>query len=337
MVTRSGAKWGAMILVVVALAGCAGDSQEAPPTSASAAAPTETDDPTRTDAEQKPVTANRYLTTDRRLALEPPAAGSATQGLWADSYAQGTLSMDEFSWSADHLKTATLVGHGTYHATVWISADAPVAPAGTSLLGIAVLGSTKAFPLMDTAEGPQGPLVPGTPYKYEFEVKLEAPRVPIVVPAAEGFRFAVGFVGGSSDQTPIRILVGGDHASFVEFTYERLVQDPLANASAPTTTTKTGTFDAASPMPQDYPMSIDASATFLEVRLKPTGGRPLDLDLALLSSNGEVVSDSLTPGTTESLYLAGPALDGLRGTDAKVRVTQAGGAQSVYEVTFIQG
>lgn len=287
---------------------------------------------------EEPEEITLYLNADWSLSRGVPASGHIEQGDFLPDYFQGNIDPADWMFRTDPLPNATIVHQDPVLLTLWIESDTPHTPfPGFEEVGaVGMFGSTRGTPL--SAFDFDGSLyTPGEP--VEFQVPLEFnDYVPIVTPAGESFALFAAFAATTTDAAPARILVGEDFPSSISFTMSNLTRDPTDGLpGSPEVESFTGTIEnPESPRPE-HTFELAQDTTELHVEIELTGGtHENDLDIDLYDAGGKHISGGHTPATFESIYLLGPALDGLHGTTLSVQVGHFTPVNAEYEITVSQ-
>lgn len=334
-----------LLLALVPASGCLGAPEEPMAATRPGAVPTAEEDasmaaevPADPMDEAEPARlAERalHLATDGTLADEPPEPGTMPM---AGSYAAcfGLASCQVLTFESEPLPTAIVIPPQTVTVRYRVEAVAPIAPGPFGFA--AWFGSTVATPLFAIKE--VGPMAPGVSL---VEVPLEVTR-PIVVPEGASLRLH-GLAGNLHEGSGLlKLLVGGEHASAVTFSWRPLTLPASLAAAAAETFTGTlvaGSFPVGDPVPKEHreayhAFTVDANATRVLVSLRQSGGpRPGDLDLDVLLG-GDLLAGSHTSGHEEAVFLAGPALAGLHGKELTVRVSNFFSPNASYELIVTQ-
>lgn len=333
----------ALLLVAAALAGCAAPSDP----SATATTPASTTGslgggaggPSRngTQAAAPAIHARTlYFTTDGSLDLRLPPAGSVPltfpPTVLATGFSPAEFASDPFARPA---QVAADV-----QATLWVEADAPMPSNQQFDVGIWV-GGTRSTPLFAAATLPAPAVAPGAPIR--FDLRLPFGTLAPVVLAAGDTLTATLILGGDYGAGTSRLLVGGEHASQLNLTFQDLAVDPLGARDPPTQKTHEGTLQAIGGGPTcafqgnvfTAPVQARANLTYIEARVEGSGAAATDLDLSLLDGD-RVLSAGTTPRGKESVFLAGPAAKEFSGKELTLRVVACSGGQVTFTATVRQ-
>lgn len=334
-----------LLLVLVPLTGCLGGGEEpldgetpaattGPADVAGETVTTTVDGDALPEANATlPAVRTLYVSADGSLSTILPGAATMAMG---GSYVVCFLTppCDFLAFTSMPLTESVVLPPQTVKVTLHLEAIVPVAPGA---FGVATwFGSPIGMPLDTIVE--VGPMAPGM---HQVDVSLQVER-PIVIPKGQPFQFYT-LAGNMHEHSGTLLLhTGGDAASAIEF-LAMPIELPAGSAGQPETFTGSlplPTFPAGSVSPEhsvaEHTFTVGPNATSIVVSLRQSGGpRAGDLDLDLLMG-GNPIAASHTPLDTEGIYLAGPAMDGLRGAELTVRVSNFFSPDATYEVLVTQ-
>lgn len=337
------AELAAVLVLLSTVSGCAGPETAAPLVPSASGTGVGADgaagDAANDSAPEPPVARTLYLAKGVLVDGAPAAASEAMAGGYADCFTRPPCNALEYR--SAKLERPLLVAPEPVVVTLWVQADAPVA--SVMAFDWAVwFGSSRGMHL--SAISTDGaPVLPGAPVRIELRLAFDE-LLPLAVPAGEALQlFALS--GKVHEQTGIlKILYGGTTASKVGFTGANLTDDPLRYADRGDETTLRGSIPhpgwplGALGAPVDsirqHAVTLGDNATFLEVRLRQTGGpiNPGDIDMDLFD-RATRLAGSHTPYAEESMLVAGPAVEALRGKPLHIRVSVfLAGPDTPYEL-----
>lgn len=345
-----------VLAVAVVSAGCLGGTPSepvAPANDTPSAAPEATldhDDHTQAAAPPEAVAAleanaaltslhamELYFTPDLALVDEVPEAGGVTfVPTFSKCFADPPCGYLTFATVPATEPWALVPGPVVYD--LWVVADSPTLSTFPDFdfaiwFGTDVGQSTSAT----TATGS---LLPGEPVNLVFE--SAHPETPNVVFPGDTFTALLLSTMGHDATHGLRLLTGGETPSKIRYTMARV--DPAALVLGPETTESiSGSlagpgFPVAAVTGDDertravHTFVVPETANLMRIDIvgrTPVGTPDIDVDLFF----GDIkVSEGHTPRDTETMQLAGPALDGLRGRSVDLVVTDFFGAQVEYDV-----
>lgn len=225
---------------------------------------------------------------------------------------------------------------------LWLEIDAPQPSTGEFDI-VFWFGSTRGIHLA-TAQLIDAPLVvPGEPVHMTFEVPFNDARG-FVVPAGESFVVHLAASQSGEEASLERLLVGEDTPSSVTVTTSRLAEDPTTGLADAAAETLTGTVPA-SVNPTDcrmqegfssvmHQIDVPVNAGALELSLAGEDRSPHheDLDLHVHAEDGAIVLRTVSYDTVENMILAGPTLEGLRGSTLNAMVVACNDVAKDYTV-----
>jgi hypothetical protein len=279
------------------------------------------------------VTQELYLDTQMRLQATRPEAGDVPVPGGFDS--SGQVQFLRFQ-GPPVAAPATLPGP-TAQLTLFVRAELPV-PSNQQFDLAAWLGTTRGMPLFDFATYPAAANLPGT-----FRLDLEfgwGSLAPPVLAAGDALQLAVAALGEMTG-SGLRIVVGGEQASFLRLRSVELPEDPLGKATPSEErltghVTGMGLFDCST-VPelqrQALQVEVGANATWLAILLEPAATADLDM---YLGDGGATVSQATTPSGQEMLFVAGPAAAALRGKSLELVVLGCSGGPVDYAAVVRQ-
>lgn len=277
-----------------------------------------------------------YMTPDLALVDAPPEAGSIPMpATWSSCFAAPPC--HHLTFQSEPMREPWALVPGVVTFDLWVVADVPMA--STTIFDFAGwFGSdvdVSAF-----AQGFSGNILPGEPVRVTFEA--QHPATPNVLFVGDSFTALI--LAAMTNEAPgtLHLLTGGETASSIQFTMARV--DPVAlTLGAESKERVEGEFsgpafpvsDATGPSERSLaivPIEVPDDAQLLRIDVNgamATGVPDIDLDLM---SGSNVVGSGHTPRSTETIRLAGPALDGLRGTTLDLHVKLFYGQAVSYAV-----
>lgn len=291
-----------LIALALAVAGCFGGGDGSAPNATTTTPPT----PTATPTAGAPSTGNGtapdrgapesivlYFTIDHTLSPVLPAEGFYLDGNGLTNPALLTEGLHIPPWLAPENASSLQITTATIDLT--FSSDSPQQTGGPSAGGDVAswVGEAGRYESFHQADGPDQ-LAPGALAHTTSE--HEIPAGGIVLPAGSAFAAFVGIVYTQSPNAPVKIHVGGEHASRVTLTVRALPPAPMAQFAA---REETGALDAQMPA-AEFPIPANATTAMIEAVVEavaPFGN--VDVDVLLLSPGGDVLSSSSSPGGTE--------------------------------------
>ena len=292
------------------------------------------------DAAPRPVLARTlHLGADMRLGEAVPEAGAVTMG---GSYAQcfATSGCGVLAFEGERLARDLLLPPQTVMVRYTVEASAPVAPGAFGFA--AWFGTDAAMPVFSIADH-SAPILPGSRVQVEVPIQLETP---VVLPAGAAFRL-YALSGAVHEASGIlKLLVGGEAASSVTFLAREIglpaPASPVSEAAAGETPAPG--FPAGDALPEAqrrgrHAFVLGPNVTRVTVELKllssvhPGGGGDLDVDVY---AGERHLAGAHTPFHAETVFLAGPALDGLAGGEITVVVSNFFSPGAKYEVVVTQ-
>ncbi len=333
----------ALLVATVALAGCSDSEPDTAPDSAmdepdgTTTATPEIEE--ETPAEIGPIQRDLYFQADGTLAAEPGSAGTISIGTPTTGLATG-VNPTEFTSNPFNLPVLLLPE--TITLTAFIQSDGPLVSNGLFDLA-AWVGSEEAKPGFSFVT--HTPVhAPGEPLEVSMTV-----NVPRGLYIDEGGAFQVflsgTFLGGETGFP--ELVVGDEHPSRINLTWQMYSIDPLAGADAVEGDDLTGQVanslsptncDAApGTTSQTHDVLIEDGAVGLRLALQATSNRfPMaDLDLDLFQGSTWLAGGH-TPYDADGIFLADASFESMGGQTLTVKVSTCGTGPIDYAVDVTQ-
>ncbi len=305
------AAWMALMLVLVALAGCTSDDVDPDdePTQGEGTTGGNASDE-EDDAPLPPLdeVSARFHLHAGGLSTEAPNDGKIPLESWG--LFAGTASWSEVEFASQPLNTSIHIAPQQVDVTLWIQTDA--AAVGNPLFDLAVWVGSSRGEFAFTFESIQI-LTPGEPQEVTLNMGMND-NIDHVLP--EGETLTMRVIGAYEPEGAglHNIIIGADTPSGFDLTYQPLREEVASEASVVETFTGTMEGGAFAECPRDdvvHRFTVPEDATIVNLILSgsnPATGERIDIDLDLFDGS-TLLHHAGSPHAEEEILLVGPALE----------------------------